>query len=249
MFLSKLIKFKKIDSTNEYAKYLAKYNKARNNTFILAKVQSAGKTTKKDIKWVSPVGNLHLTSLHKISLSQKKQAYMIGLISAISMMNALVKKFKKYDLDSSIKIKWPNDILIENKKVGGILVEMEGDYVIIGIGLNIAYHPNMTSSSSIKGGIKSACLKDFGLETSPEKIMNIYRKELIKNIKKWKTFGFSYFREIFIQNAFMYGEEISYTSRYGQSIRGKFIDIDENGFLILHEKESGQNSRHISGSF
>ncbi|MCL4386183.1 MAG: biotin--[acetyl-CoA-carboxylase] ligase [Actinobacteria bacterium] len=139
----KLINFKTINSTNDYASKLEnkiiKLNKnidfynVLNGTIIISETQTNGHGRNYK-KWISPVGGLWFTL---ILYSNIKVADLekINLIMAISIYEAIKSEF-----DIDIKIKWPNDIYYNGKKICGILSELnsfnDAAFLNIGVGLN-----------------------------------------------------------------------------------------------------------------
>lgn len=123
--LNKIIFFKKIDSTNDFLKS----NNFPSGTIVISEMQTAGKG-RYGKKWFSPQGGLWFSCVIN---KKSKRPYFYVILSSLAIIDTL----KDYDIKA--KIKWPNDILINCKKVSGILVE--NDYykgkIIIGIGINV----------------------------------------------------------------------------------------------------------------
>ncbi len=131
MIGSKIYCFDKIDSTNEYIKkHLSELN---NGDIVFAQEQTNGRGRHGNI-WISPIGNLYFSFYLKEELLHNQLFYYL-MKSSIAVINTL----KKYNIDA--KIKYPNDIIIDRKKIAGILIESNGyqkiEYLIIGIGINI----------------------------------------------------------------------------------------------------------------
>ena len=125
-----LVHFKEIDSTNNYLKN--SYRLLDDFTFAVADYQSHGKG-RNDRVWQSNSGeNLMFSFLIKNKeLINKAEAFSI--LTAVEVASLI----EKYDIDN-VSIKWPNDILIGDKKVCGILLEGQvPDYLVIGVGLNV----------------------------------------------------------------------------------------------------------------
>jgi len=126
--------FDEIDSTNNYCKSLAEKCFYR-TTVVISNCQTAGRGTK-GRNYYSPKGTgLWFSILFKPSIPLKDLSFLTLLTSL-----ALNDTFKSYRINTSIK--WPNDILLEGKKLSGILIESKVDnnnleYVIIGIGINV----------------------------------------------------------------------------------------------------------------
>ena len=124
-----------VDSTNTYLRSLADKG-APTGTLVTAESQSAGKG-RRGRTWVSPKGsNIYMSLLIRPKFTPEK-ARMLTLIMALAVAKAINKV-----TGLSANIKWPNDIVINNKKVTGILTEMifrgnVNPYVIIGTGINV----------------------------------------------------------------------------------------------------------------
>ncbi|QTA37672.1 biotin--[acetyl-CoA-carboxylase] ligase [Thermosipho ferrireducens] len=130
MLGEKILIFNKIDSTNEYLK--ENYKKLPNGTVVVATTQTNGKG-RYGKNWASPEGGLWFSILLKPRKPQPGDFYT--KISSLALINIL----KKYGINA--RIKWPNDIYVNKKKLCGILTEAvykgELEAVIIGIGLNV----------------------------------------------------------------------------------------------------------------
>ena len=138
------LKFKSVKSTNDVAHVLIKKKNLR-PTIILSDKQTNGRGTMGK-KWISKKGNLFLTiffDMSKMKINFKKFA----VLNAYLLKSILIKKFS-----NKIKIKWPNDLLFERKKICGILQETVINagkkFLIIGIGINTNLDPKNSSFSS-----------------------------------------------------------------------------------------------------
>ena len=146
----KLKKYKKVKSTNDTALRLIK----KNDTYpmlITSEEQTNGRG-RMGKKWISQKGNLFISLFFK--LDQKKINY-----KQFAALNAfLLKKVVSRNISKKIRIKWPNDLLFNKKKLCGILQELirfnNLDYLIVGIGLNTNIAPENKS-------FKSTCLKNI----------------------------------------------------------------------------------------
>ena len=123
----------RVSSTNTWLSS----NSTGGNDCILALQQTGGKG-RGDRVWESPPGGLYLSI---ISPSHS----LLPLIAGISVIQTL-------GLDNKLRLKWPNDIILDGKKVGGILCESDGKYAVAGIGINLnndSSFPNSTNLASI----------------------------------------------------------------------------------------------------
>ena len=138
MRLKKYI-FKKVESTNNVAVRLIKQGNERG--IILTDQQTKGKGQRQN-KWISMKGNLFVSVFFEIG---KK----ISLSTIINLNLKIIKKIIHKKIDSLIQIRKPNDILINKKKVCGILQEtifkQNKKYLIVGIGINVSRSPKINN--------------------------------------------------------------------------------------------------------
>ena len=105
---------------------------ARDHTVIMAEAQSAGRGRYRRT-WISHHGNLYASFIYDAEERDPRLSYMIAVAIAETLIH----------FGMHPKIKWPNDILIDGKKVSGTLTEYAGRFVIIGIGINIKSNPTV----------------------------------------------------------------------------------------------------------
>jgi BirA family biotin operon repressor/biotin-[acetyl-CoA-carboxylase] ligase len=132
----RVIYYRSIGSTNDVARELAAQG-APEGTLVIADEQTAGKG-RLGRRWLAPPGTSLLISLlfrpHFLALYQAQRLTMVCSLAVAEAIGTVT--------DLTAAIKWPNDIVVQGKKVGGILTELgatgEGlDYVIVGLGLNV----------------------------------------------------------------------------------------------------------------
>ncbi|WP_445476193.1 biotin--[acetyl-CoA-carboxylase] ligase [Methanococcoides methylutens] len=147
--------FETVDSTNDMAKKMG--IKAEEGTVVIAEMQESGRGRKGD-PWVSPKGGIWLSVILKPGILPV-HAPRLTLMAGV----AVVRTIKEFGVNASIK--WPNDVVIDGRKVCGILTEMDAEvdhigFVVIGIGINAnvslddlpeELRGSSTSLSSVKG--------------------------------------------------------------------------------------------------
>ena len=170
----KLLKFKSVKSTNDTALRLIK-SKYSKPTIVTSLSQTRGRGTMGK-KWISKKGNLFFTIFFE--LSQKKINFKhFSILNAYLIRRIISKEFKRI-----ISIKWPNDLLISNKKICGILQETitceKKKFLIVGMGINTNYDPNIKSFSS-------TCLKYIiNRNIDNNKLLNMIKKKYEKFLIK-----------------------------------------------------------------
>ena len=147
-----IIKLDAIDSTNSYLKKILSNKDVSDSTIVTAKFQTKGKG-QLGANWESEDSKNLIFSIYKKDLGIKvKDQFIISIIVSL----ALIKTLKKNNLPN-LRIKWPNDIMSDNKKICGILIEnivkeKHIKHAVIGIGLNVnqTIFDNLPNASSIK---------------------------------------------------------------------------------------------------
>lgn len=162
---NKILFYDSIDSTNDEAKRLIRSNKFSEGA-IVAEFQTAGKGTGSR-KWVSQAGNSILLTV--IVKPKKRLSEIQGITVEVGRL--VYSVIREYLRDREVKIKLPNDILVSDKKICGILTESithQGElYLIIGIGMNI----NAESFEEIEGNIPTSLYIETGMVHSRKEIV------------------------------------------------------------------------------
>ena len=201
----KLISFDKIPSTQTYALNMVAMGDARDHTVIMAEAQSDGRG-RYHRTWVSHHGNLYASFIFSAEERDPRLAYVV----AVAVTETLIS------FGINPKIKWPNDILIDDKKVCGILIEYAGRFVIIGIGINIKSNPTVP-------GYKTTKLDNYARVEKSE-LLN----KLMKNLDKWRQVDFPLIRARWMDLATGLNKIVKYR---GDNV--ELIGINENGALVL----------------
>jgi BirA family transcriptional regulator, biotin operon repressor / biotin---[acetyl-CoA-carboxylase] ligase len=222
---NKIIELKTVDSTNAFAEELLKAGKATDGTVIRAYEQSAGKGQGNN-KWESEPGkNLTFSMVMFPSWLPVDQQFMLNKAITLGIMDFL----ELYD--PGFRIKWPNDIIWRNKKMGGILINhlVYGSSLhasVIGIGLNlnqVNFNPVIPDPISLKMIISH----DTDTDEAFKSLMSALDGRIIILRDKQGNHDRDY-REKLIG----YDEFRQY--RAGDAtIRGKILDVDQFGRLML----------------
>jgi BirA family biotin operon repressor/biotin-[acetyl-CoA-carboxylase] ligase len=228
----KLIKLDAIDSTNEFLKGLSNNQLVENFTVVSAESQTQGKGQMGSI-WVSETSkNLIMSILVSDFVTDINQIFDINIVVSVSIINVL-EDFAIPELS----IKWPNDIMSYNKKIGGILIEnsikSNGAIIsIVGLGLNV----NQTNFEHLPkaSSLASMCDATFDKEEILLKIV----QEMEKNIQSWNKNKES-FRLDYTNSLFKKGIPMPFTDPNQQNFMGIIQGISPIGKLeILLEDDS-----------
>jgi BirA family biotin operon repressor/biotin-[acetyl-CoA-carboxylase] ligase len=221
-----LIIFDEIDSTNSECLRLAR-SQTSGDYIIWAKSQKAGRGTNTK-QWDSPIGNLYLSILLDRNIYTQHQT-QFSFIASLSVLDSIKSLLQMTDISSQITLKWPNDVLIKNKKVAGILLESisinQKNYLIIGIGINVNNYPTNTN-------IPATSLLSEGIVVNLEKLLNIFINTMNYNIEDWESNGFETLRLRWLSNAAFLNKSIAILNE-NRTITGIFKDIDHFGNIKL----------------
>lgn len=173
--------------------------------------------------WVSPMGNLYVSKLLRPSCKADKAGQM-AFVAALGLSDAIDEVIEEGHVKT---LKWPNDVLIDGKKVSGILLESKldkhgrVDYLIIGTGVNIFAPP--------EGAIGLDSIKKERLAVNT--FRDIYLEKLRARYISWQDKGFAEIRDAWLKQAHGVGKDM--TIRLPEIVyRGVFEGIDESGTLI-----------------
>ena len=152
---------------------------------------------------------------------------------------ALAEALETHIESGQVQLKWPNDVLVDDKKIAGILLEVEGDAVIIGMGVNILVAPEVAD------GWASTRLADTSKVESNE-----FRDDLVacleKTITIWQEQGFAPFHAPWEKRAAFLNRPIRFEDVGAHNLSGIFRGITEDGMMRL-ETEDGKTRTLTAG--
>lgn len=214
-FFKTIIKVYEIESAMNFAKKL--FETVKPPFIVVADIQKKGRGQYKK-EWESPYGGLWFTEVLEINTP-------LGLSAYISI--PIMRILKRYVQD--VKIKWPNDILVENKKIAGILIEIKGNIAFIGIGINVENEiPDELKEIAISLKEK-VCL-------SKNSIFNEIIKEQENLNDVFLKIGFKGFKEEYEKNLILMNKEVIIKNE--TTINGVVKGVTEDGELILKNKNN-----------
>ena len=222
----RLVVHEQLDSTNDEAKRLAASGAAA-GTLVWAMQQLAGRG-RRGRDWASPPGNLY-TSLLLWPACPAAKACQLNFVAAVALADAVSSLLPA---DTPVTLKWPNDVLVRNGKVSGILLEssaaLDGaiDWLAIGVGVNVSSHPFDTpypATNLQREGAANVVAADV-LEAFAECFLAWY--------ETWRGRGFAPVRVRWLTLAHGVGKLIEVRLER-EILKGHFSDLDESGALML----------------
>ncbi len=216
--------FEEVSSTNDEAIRQSAEMRDGACFVVTARRQTAGRG-RRGRSWLGFEGNLFMSLGFPAGVGDFS---IYVFVSSLSLFNVI--KLLSNDVDVKLELKWPNDVLLNGAKVSGILLEKgAGDYLIAGVGVNVAFSPAAGEMPYATTSL-AAC----GIRITREVLLQKYLAEWNKTVMLWQTKGFGVLRSQWLKNAQGLGKEISVT--LGKNVRkGIFKGIDEDGALLLNE--------------
>ena len=152
----------------------------------------------------------------------------------------MAKTVKALSDSADVRIKWPNDIYLNGKKLSGILIENIKDSLwAIGIGVNIIGSPQIKDMP-----YQATSLKESGINSERTAFLAQYLEQFQRDVAQYKNKGFTFIKEEWLKYALNLGQEV--TIKNDTSVKtGIFLTLDENGYLIL--KREDKEERIIAG--
>ncbi len=217
--------------------------------------------------WESPLGNLYASTLVRMRASDP-QAATLALVAAVALDEAVrafapnlsqpvvSSEVEKRELGTRgrfstsletngkkmLSIKWPNDLLIDGAKLTGILLERSGDAVVIGMGVNLAHHPEALDRPTTS-------LAAHGVTVEPAPFHETLAEMFARWLARWRGEGLAPVRARWIERAHPKGTALSARTGDGAVIDGLFDGLDDNGALILRLAGGGRHVMHAGDVF
>jgi BirA family transcriptional regulator, biotin operon repressor / biotin---[acetyl-CoA-carboxylase] ligase len=232
----RLVSYDTVASTSDEAKRLARDGGA-GGTVVWALEQTAGRG-RRGRHWLSPRGNLYASFVIDPNCAAA-QAAQLGFVAALAVGDGLREVMAD---PAGIAYKWPNDVVIDGRKIAGVLIESEiGEggrlaVLVVGIGINLASAPAGTE-------FPATCIAASGRPApAPAAMLEVLAAHFDAWLKRWRTSGFAPVRRAWLAGAASLGRTIRLRLD-GAELDGRFCDIDGEGMLVL---ETADGVRQIA---
>lgn len=232
---------REVGSTNDWAKELAELG-AEEGTVAIAETQTTGHG-RLGREWFSPRGGLWFSVIFRPEMSPSEA---IGLVFVAGLAVAEVLR-EKYDL--KVETKWPNDVLVNGKKVCGILAEMNTKgravkFVVLGFGVNANFLVEKVFPRSLKE-VATSLEKELGQKVQLEELFKGLLERLGSRYDEWAERGLAFLLADWKKYAGFLGRKVEVRSG-SEKLLGVASDVDGDGALVLR-LEDGATKRVLAG--
>ncbi len=239
-------------STNADMLALAREGAAE-GAWLYADAQTRGRGRRGRV-WVSPPGNLYASGLVRLR-NDDPPAATLALVAGVVVWEVVdsiartaadgrhPRKGADDDIGERLHLKWPNDLLADGAKLGGILLEREGDAVVIGVGLNLAHHPDLADRPATS-------FAALGISTpSPAEAVEALAAAIAHWLSIWRGAGMSAISPAWMARAHPIGTTLRIDTGRGARCAGAFAGLDSGGALILRLADGTQSVIHTGDVF
>lgn len=215
-------------SINDLAKELANY-RASEGTIVIAETQTAGRG-RLNRKWFSPIGGLYFSIILRPKLKAKETLKLV-FVTGLAVAEVL---HENYGLN--VETKWPNDVLVNGRKVCGILSEMKTkgekvNYTVIGVGINA----NVNVKKEFPEELKTAATSienELGKKVRLEELLKLLLEKLDSLYEQFLKEGFSKILKKWRKYAYFLGKAVEVISG-NERLCGLALDVDDKGALVV----------------
>ncbi len=189
--------------------------------------------------WRSPPGNLYASTLVRLRPDDPPPA-SLALVAALALHDAVDATLPPGAPRPTLK--WPNDLLIEGAKLSGILLERDGDAVVVGTGVNLAHHPSDIDRPATS-------FAAFGPPPTPDDFLQLLAQCFSNRLALWRDEGLPAIRAAWLERAYPEGTPIAVHDADGEPLKGQFAGLDDNGSLLLRLADGSVRAMHAGDVF
>ena len=228
-------------STNDDMKVLAAAG-ASEGSWLRAERQTGGRG-RSGRNWVSPAGNLHASTLVRLR-PRDPSAPTLALVAGVALYDA-VSPFLDHRGGSGddVRLKWPNDLLVGPRKLAGILLERIDDAVVIGIGVNLAHHPEEVDRPA------TSLAAEGSLVPPAAAFLQDLARSFAARLATWREHDLPAIRAAWLAAAHPVGTSLATHGPGGEPVTGTFAGLEPGGACRLRLADGGVRLIHAGDVF
>jgi len=202
--------------------------------WLRAERQTGGKG-REGREWVSPAGNLYVSTLVELQ-DGDPSAHSLAFVAGLAVWRTLRDLLPE---NADIMLKWPNDVLVSGSKIAGILLERQGDFVVAGIGVNVAEAPGIPGRATT-----SIAAETSQVDSDADAVLDALAREFAVQVSKWRSQGLAATLSDWAEAAHPVGTPLSTTMPGGEAIQGTFDGLEKSGALRLRLPDGSTHAIH-----
>ncbi|WP_128892701.1 biotin--[acetyl-CoA-carboxylase] ligase [Erythrobacter sp. HKB08] len=200
--------------------------------WLVADRQVAGRG-RQGRKWFDGSGNfMGSTVIHPTD--RDPPVHTLTLVASLALYEALLPLIPD---PSALQIKWPNDLMLKGAKLSGILLEREGQAVVLGIGVNLAAAPELEDRATI-------ALSDVGPAPSRDVFAETLADSVARELDRWRQFGLAPIMRRWLAAAHPVGTPLQVHGEESQAVEGQFAGLSDEGSLLLRLEDGTTRAIH-----
>jgi BirA family biotin operon repressor/biotin-[acetyl-CoA-carboxylase] ligase len=200
--------------------------------WLLADRQNAGRG-RQGRMWSNGTGNFMGSTVVRMTGGEPAPA-TLALVAGLAVYETVLPRIM---LPAQLELKWPNDVLLAGGKLTGILLEREGDAVVVGIGVNLAQAPSIA-------GVNVASLAQFGPAPDRDTFAADLAAQFADEVTRWRSFGLDQLIARWCAAAHSEGTPLNVRVGDGERIDGSFAGLASDGALRLKLPDGGLRLIH-----
>ena len=212
--------FEVIDSTQLEAQRQIDAKGVIPEDIILAYEQTNGLTAHQNKTWNSKKGDFLASFIYYLPTFDEKTIKHTLFVCGLAIREVLLKQSPQLNL----QLKWVNDVIVDEKKICGVIESFYKNHLILGVGINLISHPEKTDHLSA-----TDFLTETGITLKPEEVAVELNEKIKQQMNILNQYGFGAIRTKWKQSAYMLGGKL----KMRDSGIVLFEDIDDNGNMIV----------------
>lgn len=195
----------------------------RDGYWLRAKRQSGGRG-RLGRKWESPEGNLFCSTVVNLRASDPSPS-TLSLVAGLAVHDAIKPCLLS---DTPMLLKWPNDLLVFGDKIAGILLERSAQSVVVGIGINVCYAPELPDRKTIS--IENANGK---YANGPGSVLDTLTKKFAQRLRDWREKSLDKTLLEWTVRSHRFDDKLRITGSNDEPMQARYRGIDEHGALRI----------------
>ncbi|WP_211368802.1 biotin--[acetyl-CoA-carboxylase] ligase [Sphingomonas carotinifaciens] len=236
--MTRIVHVAETGSTNADLLALAKAG-VEEGSWVRADRQTAGRG-RQGRAWISPPGNFYASTLVRLRPGDPG-ASGLAFAAAVALEQVVRDLLSARDAEM-LCLKWPNDLLLSGAKLSGILLERAEDALVIGIGVNLAHHPDLPDRATTS-------LAMHGVSVTPEAFLDRLAEAVGQWVSIWRNKGLEPVVDRWLARAHPVGAPITARMPDGAVVDGRFDGLARDGALRLRLADGAVRVMHAADIF